>query len=32
MSNLDVTFEKAYQNHNNEILLTTDQKGEQEQL
>ena len=29
-SNFDVRFEKAYRNHNNEILNTTDQKGEQD--
>ena len=31
-NNLDVKFEKAYQNHNNEILRTrkANQKGEQE--
>ena len=31
-NNFDVRFEKAYQNHNNELLLTTDQKGEHDKL
>ena len=28
-NNFDVIFEKAYRNHNNEVLYTKDQRGKQ---